>query len=615
MRSDRIIKFIATICFALIILGALAVWNSPATGYEPSIYTATPSTFWRAVIFGLTCGISIVVHQIYTRQHEQGHLWILGITLVFTVYAAILSLWIVRGYALWCPGDPLTHLGKIQDVIATGHIKKGEIYPIVHIYSAQIAQIFGVGPIAPHKYLPFLFGLLNALFFYLFSKSILSEKGQVILATLASMTFLQGWYLNLTPNHLSNLFFPLALFMLVKSFSQGTSQWRLLLAIIVFLFPPFHPVPAFALLIVMLTIGLFDSVKSIFKKELLTAVGSTFDFNISIPLLLFVWWVIWVSYSSDILGATIRKIYTVITMGGLTHLDILVEQIQYGAMHGYSVGEQFFKLYGGIVVLILLALIALPILWRRTFTDLRLRKLSSLYGPLGAFSLATLVLYFLYVGFGPLRMMVYIVILCTMFAGFMLYEIMRVQNFRRANYIHWLRPLLVVIIVVALFTNGILKLYPSRHILEANWQITRTEITGMGWFLNQKNTNVDMTSLSIPIGRFAHFLLTSEGRARRQDLKRLSSGLYVPENLKVPFHFGYDRLSTLGYWYSEDIYLVLNEKDRRLYQEVFPEIAELRFLPEDFVMLEHDLSVDKLYSNGGFDSYYIHGIAHASEAE
>jgi hypothetical protein len=169
-----------------------------------------------------------------------------------------------------------------------------------------------------------------------------------------------------------------------------------------------------------------------------------------------------------------------------------------------------------------------------------------------------------------------------------------------------LMPSFAVVVSLFLFLNGGLQLYPSRYTLEANWHITYSDINGWDWFFSNKDSQKNITTLSDAPGRFAHLLLTTEERVGRPDLKNLDN-LHVPEALKLPYHFGYDKYATLGHNYSEELYLILNEKDKLLYQEVFPEIAYMRYLPEDFVFLEQDTKIAKLYTNGGFNSYQIFG--------
>ena len=64
-------------------------------------------------------------------------------------------------------------------------------------------------------------------------------------------------------------------------------------------------------------------------------------------------------------------------------------------------------------------------------------------------------------------------------------------------------------------------------------------------------------------------------------------------------------ISKIGGQYNEDVYLVLNEESK-VYQDIFPEVAEFQLLPVDFDALKQDTTVDKLYDNIGFNVWYIH---------
>lgn len=225
VRAHRVIKIATATCFILIAVAVLVAWNSPATGYEASIYTATPLLAWIFLGISTICGIAIVIHQIYTKQHETSKLWVIGILLILFSYIAILSLHIIRGYAFWCAtGDPATHLGGVKNIIASGYITGNNFYPIATIHSTQLSQICNLSPIVFAKWLPVLFALIYVGFMYLLAKSVLPSKTAVILATVASLAPLYGWYLNFTPNGLANLAFPMALFLLVRSFRVGA--WR-----------------------------------------------------------------------------------------------------------------------------------------------------------------------------------------------------------------------------------------------------------------------------------------------------------------------------------------------------------------------------------------------------
>ena len=624
LRSNRWIKTTVIICLLLLIVAIIDLYNkSPATGYESSIYTAIPPLLWIALLISIVFGLAIIVQQIYTQRHESSNTWALGLLLLLCSYIVLLSLWIIRGYTVWGPGDPLSHLGTIQEVISNGHIDAQNFYPITHIYLAQICQICDLSPILIQKHIPLLFALMSVVFTYLLAKAMLpNSKGATILIAAISIAPIHGWYLNLTPNHLSNLAFPLFLFILVRAFSPGTLPWKLLFVITILLLPSFHPIPTLAMIAVLAAIWwLPDWTQRHFSKKPREDILPKFSFNTTIIMLLVVWSILWISLF-PIWYTTIGQVQSLAGGTGQTHLSALAEDISYTEGHGYSVGLLFLKKYGAVVLYVILALTALPLLWPRKVPrkvrDQELKKfnkenvsklnyqgLISLYGPLLIFLLVIGLLYTLNIIFGPLRLLVYIVTICTVLTGFTLYHVLeRTQRYRPNNYTHKLFPALVVLLLVVVFVSSAIKLYPSRYTLTPNMQVTDSEIDGMDWFLHGKNAHVPIAGLGFSAPeRFADLLLTPDERNRRRDLHRSISRKAQP-----PIHFGYDENTNLGESYTEDTFLMLSEKDRLVYQQIFPEIAEIRFLPSDFHNLEQDFSVDALYSNGGFKVYFIHEL-------
>lgn len=601
MKSNRVIKILAVVCISLFIVAITIARNSPATGYEASIYTATPSLVWGFLIFGTLCGIGIVVHQVHTNRIEQDKLWSIGFLIIMLSYTAFLSLWIIRGYGMWCSGDPMNHLMYIKGVISTGHVSSGNIYPITHIYLAQISQICGVDPIVPHKFIPFMMGILYVAFMYLFAGSVLPKKGQIILTAVAATTLIQGWYLNLTPNGLANLAFPLALFLMVKSFSPGTVVWRGLFLLMIFLFPPFHVLTGFTLLIIVIGMWLMQRVLATRGEVPQRDKGAIATLGISAGMLLFVWNYLWIS-NFGTFGDAIRNVYTLIAEGGTTHAASLLEKAQYASGLGFSLKEEFVKVYSGYATYLIFAGVSFWALWKRWRQQENLRNLFTLYGPLAACVLTVVGLYFSNLPFGPGRFYIYLIIICTMFVGFILYEVLkRGHNWQQHTFLKKLVPLLVIIALFGLSMHGALKLYPSPYIHSTNWQVARTEIKGMDWFLHNKSTVIETKAIGLSLSRFAAVLMTPEERHGRKDI--------YTEVGDSPYHFGYDKYPTLGESYSEDAYLVVSAQDKTYFTDVFPEIADIRFVPQDYEGLEQDPSVDKLYHSGEFDVYYVHGRA------
>jgi len=594
-RAERIIAITAAICFILLAVAIVIAWKSPSTGYEVSIYQATPRLFWVFLLLVVIGGISIVVHQVYTKGYQSSHLWMVGLLLIILGNGVMLALPAIRGYALYGRDDPCYQLGWIQDIILTGHFNRDLFYPVLHTYTAAFSSISGIEPIWLHKYLPAYFGMLYIPFMYLFASSILPHKGQVILATLAAATF-QVPIAYFTPDNLSTLFLPLALFTMVRSNigAKSEAQYSLLFVIMLFLFAPFHPVSAMVLLLITLTLWIprrLLAFRSRFSGE------SSLRFNSTVTILMFVWIITWIS-SFYIWDRVIRNIHRLVTEGGVTYLEVLLGQIEYASRYGYSVVGQFFKAYGGTLLYVLLALISLPLLRKKLANEPKNMRLVSLYAPLGALAIVTLVLYFLRLGFGPGRLVKYGVMLCAPFVGFILYELL----VKARQYLPKLCLGAVITIITLTSISEGLYMYRSPYMLEPNDQTTYQRIEGTDWFLKHKDRDATTSGFgSFRPRRYAAFLLTAQEIAEREDIYYWSKPPIVP-----PYHFGYDAHQTLGESYPEDAYLAITQLDKAIYSEVYPRMASIRFEPQDFERLDYDHSLDKFYSNGEFEIWWVH---------
>ncbi len=178
----------------------------------------------------------------------------------------------------------------------------------------------------------------------------------------------------------------------------------------------------------------------------------------------------------------------------------------------------------------------------------------------------------------------------------------KTRNTPGKGYLLRLYLSVMVLILVLLPVNGVFKAYYSRYILIPPNQTTLTEIKGADWFINNKNTNVDQIYSEVLLWRYTHLLLRPEEKVKRPDI---STGGYPP----LPWHFNYDKQTMLGKSYTKDLYMLLAKKDRLKYVEVYPEMAEFSFYPSDFDRLEDDDSLDRLYTNSGFEVWYIHPLA------
>ena len=615
MTSNRIIKVISILCFALLAFILIVLRNNPATGFESSIYTGTPSIVWVVLVFIIVCGTVIILHQLYHRKETASNLWVIGLVLIVFSLTILFSAPALRAYTFYGKGDALSHLGTVRNLISTGHTESRNFYPVLHIYIAQLSSILDVSPMKLFGYIPAFFAtILFMPFMYIFARFILPHKGQAILATIAGTAVLSvnGYGQVITaPNSSADMLIPLAFLLCsIRVFHMPKFRYSVLLIIMVLVLTPFHFVPMFALLLMMLFLWIPNKVLvmiphnqyRIFRiNKIPPPLNNNYQF-VPIMILLvsllyaFAWF-----YPFYIWKSVVINIYTIITTGGSNQFDSLRNTIEFASGYGYSVIEQFFKRYGDILIVGLLTVVSFPILLKKITINRELGKLFGLYGPLVAFSITLVVLFFFNINFGPARFLYYIEILGALFAGFILFEIInRVKNAGR-TYLVPLSFALIALILVALQVNGIFRSHYSRYTFTPSTHVTLADMRGFDWFFANKDTGIMTTNSSLAPWRFAHALLTLEERNVRPDTTRL-------DYPAVPWHFGYDTNRYLGNAYDEDAYMVLDQNDRATYVETYPEVAAFRFYSADFDRLEDDASLDRLYTNRGFEVWYIHPL-------
>jgi hypothetical protein len=105
-----------------------------------------------------------------------------------------------------------------------------------------------------------------------------------------------------------------------------------------------------------------------------------------------------------------------------------------------------------------------------------------------------------------------------------------------------------------------------------------------------------LSGISVAPVRLSYLLLTPTERA----VQRLPLSSQVP-----PWHFGYDNYSSISTSYDEETDIVIVQRDKVIYKDYFPEMAQYRFNTRDFERLHEDPGASLLYSNGGLELWMV----------
>ena len=477
-------------------------------------------------------------------------------------------------------------------------------YPIVHIYLSEICFLTDLDLIILHKLVPFVFGLLYILFMYIFAKALFSESAGALLTALISCSLWLGWYIDLVPNGLGNLFLPVALFLMVRYLQQKTWAWATAFAAVILLYPVFHPVPTIFLGMTFLTVWMptiLPDLINVLRKRKVGALGfNKLTFGLMLPfLLLLIWSIFWIS-SFPMWDGTISSMYlTICSEAESSHAMAFVDQAIYAGEHGFSIIEQVIKRFWGLIILSILSLAALPLLWRSFSHGRHDEYIFSLYGPFGVLGLVIPALFIFNLAFDPLRFTAYILLLGTVLAAYFLSYLLTDKSKEIKLHRPRLKTVFVILLIISLFITGLLNLYLSPYNLTQSRHTTQSEMMGMECFFKHRDATTPISGILVEPRRFADIFLSPEERNAQillYNFKEIDS---------PPWHFGYDMHGSISSVYDEETDLIITQLARKNYEDYFPHLAPYRFNAQDFKRLNSDPGLNFLYTNGEFDVWKI----------
>jgi hypothetical protein len=605
IHRQSLLKAALIFLFSLLSIALIITWNAPATGFEVSIYRSTPLILWVSLISSVIAGITITVVSITKSELDLSYLWKIGFLLVFLSYVVCLALFIIRGYYMWCMGgDPASHIGWIKETLDTGHAPTSLIYPITHIYLSEIIFMTDLNLVFLHKIMPVIFSILFILYMYVFAKTIFHNTAASLLVGIVSCaSFRTDFYLNLIPSGLSSLLLPLVLFVIFKCIYQRCLAWAVPRSILVILYPVFHPVSTLFIGLVLITLWIPHTIPGIGHSNHGGITLSDFEnykFKFMRPFLtLLMWFLFWIS-SFRIWDITIKKIYQAIFGEGVTSEGMqLLDKIDYAREYGYSITEIVIRQYGASIILFGLSVLAVFLLLKNHRYGRYNNSLLSLSGPFAALSIIIPVLFLFDLSFNAFRFLHALTILMLILSAYTLYTLLIYKRKYSLLKGTTFAVVIAAMILSGLFFGGLLSLYPSPYNFGTSYHNTHSEVVGMKYVYDHRNATIPLTGISIAPGRFAGAFLTPEERTIQ------CLPLYLRDQNRVPWHFGYDTNSSLSSAYDKETNLIIVPRDRVIYTDIFPDMAKHRFTRQDFQKLEIDPGVDALYSNGEFDFFKV----------
>lgn len=601
-------------------IATLAAHFTPATGYELSIYRATPSAFWIGLFVALAIAV-VLAFASDRRSIRVTALWLAGLAIV-----AFAALPLIRGYYYFGPEDALSHLGTTKD-LAHGIVDlTTTIYPGMH----TLAALLGILTTRPFTWSLLVtvptFVALFVLFVPLCVRLIVARTHIDPIAVVSALLLLPIAVIYLPvlqpiPTSEAILFIPTVTFVLLaytrrhRRLAFGTLL-VVALAFLVVLHPQHGLVFGALLGIVLVTQFFAQPLTRTVSGP--TAIARLFvQFVVLAGVGLAVVWG-WLSTQSlfgrgvSQIGPTLFDVETTAQLRTFlsTHsFDAIVAELLDNPsqpiiprsntleMLGVSVRTIYRRTFAAEIVYGIFAVLALfvPILSKLAKRrHIRYSVVLSLLCGLvpvsiltGLYVLAGLpIQYFRYLGF--------ILVFVTIFGGVFLWE-------ARAAAETWLpsvpvRSVLAIGFVVLLIASSF-TMFRSPYVAQETDHVPGGQMDGYEFAFAHGASDTGFASVGSPIQRYRDGIAGSNAsnipQASLDDPR--GSGRY----LRVPYHFADQALRTQS---DDPFYLPVTAVDRQSSTQLY---GGVEFSQGDFAYLNRTPGIANPYANGQFDLYRV----------
>jgi len=579
--------------------------NSEASSYELSIYNVINPLVWIFLVLSIIGGIIIITEGSFIYRASplssvkriSNNFWMIGFLILIMANFVILSVSVFRGYYIYGRGDIMTHLGITKEIISHGYTPYNDFYPVSHIILAQLSVLTNVSYILISRYISVIYSIFYMMFIYCLSKSLFNDKRYYLIATEASVViFFCLFQTNMYPHLLSVLTLPLLYYLYIKSSGNPAPEFKIIMVIVVLLYPFYHPITALMVIFFFIVLAISKMVNQAIERKTSTNDKKGSSFNI--VLLSIISFTIWI-FSFSYLRGSLRYLFGWLS-GEASYLSQTTQVVGILDKLGLSIFDIImlvFRMLGDDLIYIILSSIAIIMLFVQSKSDESKCKNLLYMGVWYICGILLSVMFFIsYHIHDPYRVLNlnFIMTLTPSLAGYSIFKLTNRKNATR--YGQYIAIAICIILIIIPTIIGIFSLYPSPYIDQPNSQITQTEVNGMTWLFSNKDRDVKTREILSITYRFADLIMGYKWQESRTDISTKSVDKV---NAYIPDHFGYQFNSTLGGNISTSCYTITTDYDRSVYSELWGSIG--KFTEEDFKKYSNDGTVNRLYTNGGFE--------------
>lgn len=573
--------------FAINIALLIAISVPPAKGYEPSIFEPYGTFFW----FLFFASVLLSTLNILLSVVSYSKTWIYSLMAIFICYTMVLFLPEIRGYFIYAfpSSDVFVHLSNIQFISTTHYLDSSLFYPSTHILSA-VFYLLGI----PFNYIIPLFCTFFSLYyiisFFLLGKVFFNNNsGSLMMLSFSLPLSFSFMHYSFLPYFFAFSLLPLYIYIYYKIRYQRKANFSYILIILTMSLVFFHPLTAFLVLIILLTIIFTQTIFNKLNIEYVELKNHDTIFTI-LGVSLLAWYLRFQSVQTKISDA----VNAIFDMGQSSIVQNQLQDVSSSNADISTIIEIFIKVYGVYFIYYSVAALCL-ILVVRSIIQKKINKLSIIYGILYVLSiLYGIVLLSRYlVVFEPIRIGSFGVFCATIFCGIIFYtEYFQKEKFVSKRQIYALFSIFIILSFCIIL--GTLNIYSSPWKNTVSSHMDNMDIEGLNWILEYKNTT---SPLMMRVGSISKY----EMYYRHFDNNKYLSRSILLNDFSI-LNDVYDKNAKIEKTNSNGIYVIL------------PEF--MRFIPYDQVASTNESYYDvfsdvlitksfKIYSNSEFDIFKI----------
>ncbi|PSP92868.1 hypothetical protein BRC91_11765 [Halobacteriales archaeon QS_4_62_28] len=589
--SDRRLSLLSIVGF-LSLTGALVIAHlNPATGYELSIYRATPITFWIGIAIAFISSLTV------SFWPENGWYRVIGTVLGGLSSVTVVSLPIIRGYYSAGIHDSVTHVGWARELVAGSMDPLDLLYPAIHTIAAFIQSLTGL----TIWHSMFLVPVLIVVVFLVFTPLVVQELLTGNLATtvgafsafLLIPIHLLANTITAHPSSQTILFTPVLLFLLIR-FVRSTAVRRLhgifspvgvalLLTVLASIL--YHPQQALNVLILLTTITLVQYAVNSRGAVRWPRHRRTYSVT-GVALLAYLGWIFKEPAVISIAQGGVESLLGYVTGSPPQAGSSVVTQASSLQAIGASLPIIFVKLFFVSTVFVILTVIVLLAAFSDTFRQSQVRVDStSVVRYFGIGLIAMLPVFGVYF-FGNIathyfRQAGFMLLIGTVLGAVgIAYGTQIASNTRLKTAA---RLLLIGGFGVMLLLS-MMVIHDSPYINKANQQVTEARVSGYETTFTMTNESAVMAGVGQEPQRYYDSLVSTSDNDRR-DRNVNSSEIRRLQELR-----------------DREWYLAMHNNT---YGREVGAYEEYRFTRADLRSVDQQVGVNRVHSNGDMDLYYV----------